>query len=127
VTHRSRLYKVVVDVPETEFVQEAEFWEGALGTTLVSLEKHPEYRGTPLHGQEFALLVQRLGTGSARVHLDIHTDDLEAEVARLERLGATRLGQVDFWWVMQDPAGLPFCVLPDKSGKLDDTNSNLWD
>jgi hypothetical protein len=121
------LYKVVIDVPEAGFVQEAEFWEGALGTTLVSLEKHPEYRGAVLHGQEFALLVQRLGTGSARVHLDIHTDDLEAEVARLERLGATRLGQVDFWWVMQDPAGLPFCVLPNTPGELDDTNANRWD
>ncbi|MEO5875977.1 MAG: VOC family protein [Streptosporangiaceae bacterium] len=126
-THHSRLYKVVVDVPESDFDREAEFWEGALGTPLVTLEKHPEYRAALLHGQEFALLVQRLDVGSARVHLDIHTDDLEAEVARLERLGATRLGKVDFWWVMQDPVGLPLCVLPDLPGELDDTNSTRWD
>jgi hypothetical protein len=32
--------------------------------------------------------MQRLDSGAPRVHLDIHTDDLDAEVARLERLGA---------------------------------------
>ena len=37
-----------------------------------------------------ALLMQRLESGAPRVHLDIHTDDLDAEVARLERLAAKR-------------------------------------
>ena len=46
------------------------------------------------------------------MHLDIHTDDLDAEVARLEKLGAERVQQVHGWWVMRDPAGLLFCVLP---------------
>ncbi len=29
------------------------------------------------------------------MHLDIHTDDLDAEVARLEHLGARRVQRVD--------------------------------
>jgi Glyoxalase-like domain len=62
------------------------------------------------------LLMQRLESGPPRVHLDIHTDDLDAEVARLERLGAQRVQRVQTWWVMRDPAGLPFCVLPTSPG-----------
>jgi len=39
----------------------------------------PSTTGTELHGQEFELLVQRLGDGPAWMHLDLHTDDVEAE------------------------------------------------
>ena len=49
--------------------------------------------------------------GPARVHLDIETDDVEAEVARLEACGATRIQQVKTWWIMHDPSGQPFCVV----------------
>ena len=48
----------------------------------------------------------------SRVHLDIKTDDVEAEVLRLERLGATRLRQVKHWWIMEAPSGHRFCVIP---------------
>jgi hypothetical protein len=49
-----------------------------------------------------------------RLHLDLVPDDQDAEVARLERLGATRadIGQKDVSWVvMADPEGNEFCVL----------------
>ena len=78
-------------------------------------------------GSDLYLLVQRLDEGPGRVHLDIHTDDLDAEVARLEKLGAERVQQVHGWWVMRDPAGLLFCVLPSQPGSLDDTNAHRWD
>jgi Glyoxalase-like domain len=50
-----------------------------------------------------------------RMHLDLETDDIEAEVRRLEALGATRYDHqqergVDFW-VLRDPWGNEFCVL----------------
>ena len=61
------------------------------------------------------------------MHLDIHTDDLEAEVARLERLGAERVRRVHGWWIMRDPAGLLFCVIPDTSGSLNDGNAQRWE
>jgi hypothetical protein len=82
--------------------------------------------GAALHGQDFWLLTQRLGEGTARVHLDIHTDDLDAEVARLEHLGARRVQRVDSWQVMRDPAGLLFCVLPGPPGTLHEGNAHRW-
>jgi hypothetical protein len=80
-----------------------------------------------LPGQDIGLLIQRLGHGQARVHIDIHTDDLPAEVARLERLGAERAGQEHSWQLMRDPAGLVFCVIPEPPGQLNDGNARRWD
>lgn len=126
-SHFSRIYKIVVDAPPADHARELAFWRGASGRPLDELAGHPEYHGSELPGQDFALLVQRLGAGPARVHVDIHTDDLEAEVARLEGLGAQRVERVAHWWVMRDPAGLPFCVLPDPPGTLTEDNAQRWD
>jgi hypothetical protein len=126
VAHFSRLFKVVIDVPADHLGRELGFWEAAIGQPLPRFD-YPEYHGAPLHGQDFWLLVQGLGEGTARVHVDIHTDDLAAEVNRLERLGAERVQRVHSWQVMRDPAGLLFCVLPDQAGTLDDRNAHRWE
>lgn len=125
--HYSRLYKTVIDVPPAEYDREVAFWGGALGQPLRQGEHFPEYHGAALHGQEFGLLIQRLGQGPARVHLDIHTDDLAAEVARLEALGAERVESVHAWWILRDPAGLLFCVVPEPGDSLNDTNAQRWE
>jgi len=127
VTHFSTLLKVVLDVAPADHDRELAFWQAATGPPLTQLERHPEYHGSGPHGEEFWLLIQRLDAGDSRVHLDIHTDDLAAEVARLEALGAERVQQVHGWWVLRDPAGLPFCVIPQPPGSLDDTNAHRWD
>jgi len=127
VTHYSRIYKIVIDVPPADHDRELGFWRGASGRPLDPGTRYPEYHGSELHSPELALLVQRLGEGPARVHVDIHTDDLEAEVARLEGLGAQRVERMNHWWVMRDPAGLPFCVLPDPPGTLTEDNAQRWD
>ena len=124
--HYSRISKIVIDVPEADHDRELEFWQAATGQKLPRFG-HPEYHGGQLPGQELLLLVQRLEEGPGRVHIDIHTDDLEAEVERLERLGAKRVRQVHSWWIMQDPAGLLYCVLPDPSGSLNDGNAQRWE
>jgi hypothetical protein len=127
VPHYSRLCKIVIDVDEAGHAKEVAFWQAATGRTLTQYPSFPEYHGADL-GDGFGLLVQRLGDGPSRVHLDIHTDDLEAEVARLERLGDKLAQNVqDRWWIMQDPAGLPFCVIPDPPGTLNDDNAQRWD
>ncbi len=123
--HFSRLYKIVIDIPADDHDREVSFWEAALGQPLPAFD-YPEYHGAALHGQDFCLLTQRLGEGTARVHLDIHTDDLDAEVARLEQLGASRVQRVHSWQVMRDPAGLLFCVLPDPPGTLHEGNAQRW-
>jgi predicted enzyme related to lactoylglutathione lyase len=125
--HYSRLNMVVIDVPAADHDGEVTFWSAALGQQLKQGEHFPEYHGVALHGEEFGLLIQRLGQGPARVHLDIHTDDLEAEVARLEALGAEKVEFVHAWWILRDPAGLLFCVVPEPDGSLNDTNAQRWD
>ncbi len=53
-------------------------------------------------------------TAKNRMHLDLTSDDREAEVTRLVSLGATRVGDHDEfghrWTVMRDPEGNEFCV-----------------
>lgn len=60
-------------------------------------------------------LLQRLGPGESgpvRVHLDIGTDDVAAEIDRVRALGAELRDATHPWAVFTDPAGLPFCVTP---------------
>ncbi len=125
--HYSRVLKIVIDVPAGEHDRELTFWRAATGAALDRFDRHPEYHGGELAGSEFWLLVQRLDDGPSRVHVDIHTDDLAAEVARLEKLGAERVEQAHSWWVMRDPAGLLFCVIPSQPGSLDDSNAQRWE
>jgi len=124
--HYSRVTAVVIDVPDGDHDRELSFWGAATGQSLSMLD-YPEYHGTRLHGQDMVLLVQRLGDGVARVHLDIHTDDVEAEVKRLEGLGAQKVQRAHTWWVMRDPAGLLFCVVPDPGGTLNESNARRWE
>ncbi|HSP29231.1 MAG TPA: VOC family protein [Ilumatobacteraceae bacterium] len=124
-THRSRLFVAVIDVPAGDHTEETSFWGAATGRPMRELDS-PEFHGARL-SDHFALLVQRLDDGSAGVHLDIHTDDLEAEVARLVELGATDRRRHDGWVVMTDPAGLEFCVVLDRPGTLTDDNSTVWE
>jgi hypothetical protein len=127
VTHYSRLSKIVIDVPDDVHDRELGFWQGAMGQELTQVERYPEFHGADLHGQALGLLVQRLGGGEPRIHVDIHTDDMAAEVARLEALGAAKAFKSQDWWVMSDPAGLLFCVIPDDPGTFSDENAQRWD
>jgi len=127
VAHYSRLAKIVIDVPGADHDRELAFWSGATGQQLIRFDRHPEYHGAELPGHDLGLLVQRLGDGPGRLHLDIHTDNPAAELARLERLGAELVAHVHAWWIMRDPAGLPFCVIPEPPGALNDSNAQRWD
>src|SRR5712692_2013526 len=126
-THYSRQSKIVIDVPPAGHDRELSFWSAAAGQQLTQGYRYPGYHGAALHGQDFGLLIQRLGHGPGRVHLDIRTDDLAAEIARLEGLGAERVQRVRSWWILRDPAGLPFCVVPEPAGSLNDSNAQRWD
>ena len=108
--HRSRLTAIAIDVPAADHEAEAAFWSGALGHPVAPEDQGDAYM-TVGHGDGLAVFVQRVGEEAPRYHLDIETDDVEAEAARLEALGATRVEQIGTWWVMRDPAGLLFCVV----------------
>ena len=127
-SHYSRLSMIVIDVSEADHDKEVGFWRAATGKALKRGERYPEYHAADLGEGGFGLLVQRLGDGPSRIHLDIHTDDLAAEVTRLEGLGAERVREVHGWQIMRDPAGLLFCVIPDTSGSLaGDGNAQRWE
>jgi predicted enzyme related to lactoylglutathione lyase len=123
VAHFSRLSKIVVDVPGETHDAEVAFWREALGITLTRSKRFPEYHVAELAGG-IGMLTQQLGHGAPRYHLDIHTNDRAAEVARLQRLGATLVEELELWSIMRDPAGLTFCVVADPS--VDATNATEW-
>jgi hypothetical protein len=113
--HRSKLVQVALDVPHGRIDEEFAFWRTITGWDIEESER-PEFAGhlKPGEGGSLQFLVQELGTddtsSTTRAHLDLGTDDREAEVARLELLGATRVRDGHGWVVMRDPAGLTFCV-----------------
>src|SRR5918992_1051970 len=116
--HRSRLCHFVIDVPD--LVEGVSFWSKALNAveeTLPPKSSHI-YRRLRLPDADIRILLQKTSDTKAskeRMHLDLETDDVEAEVQRLEALGATRYDhQQDRGfdlWVMPDPWGNEFCVL----------------
>lgn len=126
--HRSRLTAALFDVPPAGFEAEVAFWSGALGRPAHADPDDPDYVEFEGLSSGLQLMVQRIGGAAApRVHLDIETDDVDAEVRRLEALGATRVEQVSTWWVMQDPAGLPFCVVRVQQPQEFAAAATVWD
>jgi hypothetical protein len=65
-------------------------------------------------------------THESRLHLDIETDDVDLEVARLEKLGARRIAKKDRWWVMEAPTRQRFCVVRAGSDLLHTPGATLW-
>ena len=126
-THRSRLTAVIVDVPSVAHDDAVRFWSAALGHEAKRLEAHPEYcyAGQVTPGIEF--MVQSTGDDTPRVHFDIETDDVDAEVARLERLGATVVDRINSWVVMRDPVGTVFCVVRVQVQEMFDQHATEWD
>ncbi len=114
----------MIDVPADDHAATAAIWSGATGKEQRQL-RYPEFHGARLH-ESLTLLVQQLGDGGARVHLDFHTDDVEAEVTRLEALGAAVVERHEEWTVMADPAGQPFCVVMAADGTLDTPDVRTW-
>lgn len=123
-SHRSLITAIVIDAPGDVHADELAFWSGATGKELPELS-HAEYHGARLT-PTLVLLVQELGDGAPRVHIDIHTDDVDAEVDRLTALGAVEADRKEDWVVMHDPAGLPFCVVKAVPGELDGPAVRVW-
>jgi hypothetical protein len=120
--HRSRFVGFVIDCEGGDLEEAARFWSGALGRSAGARDGN--YISLERRGREPMMIVQKVEHPS-RVHLDIETDDVEAEVQRLEKLGARRVGQVRTWWVLEAPTGHRFCVVRPQSGPLGD-DANVW-
>jgi hypothetical protein len=112
VTHRSRINGILIDCNVDDIGAAARFWAEALGRPLNP--EHPGTRGDYVmladRPDEISVQIQRVDHES-RIHLDIETDDIPAEVARLEMLGATVDTRMERWVVMRAPSGQRFCVV----------------
>ena len=126
--HKSRLCGFIIDCRTTDLEPDANFWGRALGHEVLAndpqQDTNPNYRLLKTDLGEPRIELQRVEHQS-RVHLDIETDDVEAETRRLEKLGARRIEPVKDWWVMQAPSGHRFCVVPALAADFAE-NANVW-
>ena len=124
--HRSRLAALIIDCQTDDLDSAVEFWSQALGYSekrstdpeddaYVALETGPRDLQIELQNVEHP----------SRVHIDIEADDIEAEVGRLEKLGARRIEQIKTWWIMEAPTGHRFCVVRPQRSDFSD-GANQW-
>ena len=118
---------MLIDHPEGDWEQGLAFWAGVQGVRPARTDHTSEYRSLGTIGS-VALESQRTGAGTPpRVHLDVETDDVPAEVGRVVALGATVVEEREEFTVLQDPAGLVFCVVPVQTGADFEREALTWD
>lgn len=126
-SHRSRLNATLIDVPRADYPRTVAFWAAALERPAEVEADDPDYTsfGEVTPGVE--LMVQAVGDPVPRIHLDIETDDVVAEVARLAALGAREVERIEDWVVMADPVGVVFCVVPVQIPVVFQAGATHWD
>lgn len=123
--HRSRLAGYIIDCQSDNLEEAAEFWSAALGYKRRGEPESGLYQALETPDGEPYLEVQVVDHAS-RIHLDIESDDVEAEVKRLEALGARRIEEVKTWVIMEAPTGQRFCVI-NRGHKYFDETANRWE
>ena len=109
--HQSRVYALLIDTPGAEAAPAAAFWSAALGATACPAPGEPQF--TLLHQALPGLVtVVQAVDDAPRFHLDIETDNVEAETARLLALGAVPVSQWLECHVLRTPGGHLLCVIP---------------
>jgi predicted enzyme related to lactoylglutathione lyase len=124
--HRSRLGGVCIDCNTPDLEAAARFWSAALGLAVrTSAEEDQRYRSLERGPGTMDIEVQQVEHAS-RVHLDIETDDIEAEVLRLTALGARPVQRIRTWVVMEAPTGQRFCVVRANTPEFD-KSAKSWE
>ena len=127
-THRSRLSGFIIDCNTDDLDAAADFWSQALGCSIADRNAGDATADYQMFGDtpgDLHIEVQKVSHPS-RVHLDIESDDIDAEAQRLERLGAKKIAFVKRWWVMEAPTGQRFCVVRMKHPERGATPTT-WD
>ena len=124
--HKSKLAGFIIDCQTDDLGRAADFWAGALGMPVRELpaDEAALYKGLKDSQHGLNIEVQKVNHPS-RVHLDIETDDIDAEVLRLEKLGAKRIQAIHTWWVMEAPTGQRFCVVQAATPHFD-RRASVW-
>ena len=124
--HRSRLCAIMIDCSADTMDAGVAFWQQALGCTVHRSEDATSPYVTLQGGASGLQLGMQRVHDTSRIHLDIETDNVEAEVQRLETLGARRKAQIDAWWVLEAPSGHLFCVVPAQ-GDTFPAQAHVWE
>jgi len=123
--HKSRLAGFIIDCNTPDLDAAASFWTQALGYKLGEVDGDQGiYRTFDTGPTGLHIEVQQVEHPS-RVHLDIETDDIEAEATRLEGLGAKKVKRFPRWWVMEAPTGQRFCVVRPQREDFAE-KANVW-
>jgi len=123
--HKSRLSNIIIDCQTGDIDAAAIFWAAAIGRTAErNADASEPYRLLEGPPNEMKILVQAVKHES-RVHLDIETNDVDAEATRLEQLGAKRIEKRKTWWIMEAPTGQRFCVVRPQRADFE-ANANVW-
>jgi hypothetical protein len=121
------LCQVIVDVPPADYAEVTGFWSAALGREPHHPAGYPEYAELGEVTPGILFDVQSVGESTARLHIDLETDDVEAEVARLVELGATEVERLHGWVIMRDPVGTVFCVVPVQIRASFEAHATTWE
>lgn len=108
-THRSRIGVIVIDCQTDDLGPATAFWSAALGVSG-KVDDDGKYAVLADRDGYPKLLLQSVDH-DPRIHLDIETDDQEAEAERLEKLSARRVEALKGWIVMEAPTGHRFCLV----------------
>src|SRR4051812_43636946 len=126
--HKSRLSGMIIDCQTQDLRAAADFWSQALGMEQIEKPTDEPAPSKYIHlknkDSHMDIEVQKVPHPS-RVHLDIETDNVAAEVARLEGLGAKVVERIESWVVMEAPTGQRFCVVRNSRPNFD-TGANIW-
>jgi hypothetical protein len=124
--HKSKLSGFIIDCETLDLDRSADFWGNALGMPVRALPPGEGEIYKRLEDNQHGLHIEvQAVSHESRVHLDIETNDIEAEVKRLEKLGAKRIEMVRSWWVMEAPTGQRFCVVPANSQDFE-AKASAW-
>ncbi|GAB6902881.1 hypothetical protein JCM9957A_59730 [Kineosporia succinea] len=101
-----------LDFPSAGFAEGVDFWRRVTGTSL-SGPRGEFVTLVPPEGDAY-LRAQRLGSGPARCHLDLHVDDVFAAASRAAELGAVVDLRGDEHVALTSPGGQAFCFVPEE-------------
>jgi hypothetical protein len=110
--NRSQVDQICLDIPPERYDVEVGFWRALTGWELDPGVSREFARLEPPDSMPLRWLVQRLDDegGDVDAHLDLSSDDRDAEAVRHVALGASVVRRHEDWTVMTDPVGTTYCI-----------------
>lgn len=109
--HRSRLSTLLIDVAVEDAKKASAFWSAALGVQGKPVPDEEQFTSLPHAVPGLVTAVQAVND-EPRYHLDMETDDVDAETARLVALGAVEKARWLGCRTLEVPGGQLICVIP---------------